>query len=360
MTHKYLSCILLLMILSLVFGCTTKVVTSETPTTEEFAPDYIEKLPTPITSQFNNFSYVINGVDYNVQFVFYQEINEYFKNKERGYYPSRGETEATSIIKKIDNNYQNIQLVQVRLYFTTLQLSDDEKIRAITSFVQNIQYDHIAANTDAVTGKYPYEVLYTNIGVCGEKSQLLAYMYKSLGYGVALFDFNAENHEAVGISCQQQYSYKNTGYCFVESTTPSLITDADGNYAVVGKLLSYPKVTILQEGKLYDATNDFINNKKLYDFDKYDIGDYSEIVSIRNKYGLSQKTCDSVDVLCNGFCYLSCDINEIYECTPTEGLICKLDPKNCPIGKTACNNECYSNCDAGVFTCESTGAICYI
>jgi len=52
--------------------------------------------------------------------------------------------------------------------------------------------------------------------------------------------------------------------------------------------------------------------------------------------------------------------NEIYECTPTEGLICKLDPKNCPIGKTACNNECYSNCDAGVFTCESTGAICYI
>jgi len=37
-------------------------------------------------------------------------------------------------------------------------------------------------------------VLYEDKGVCGEKSLLLAYLLRELGYGVVLFEFKPENH----------------------------------------------------------------------------------------------------------------------------------------------------------------------
>jgi hypothetical protein len=60
--------------------------------------------------------------------------------------------------------------------------------------------------------------LYENKGVCGEKSMLLAFLLRDLGFGVVLFDFAAQNHEAVGVKCSN--GFRGTGYCYLESTTP--------------------------------------------------------------------------------------------------------------------------------------------
>lgn len=47
---------------------------------------------------------------------------------------------------------------------------------------------------------------------------------------MALLDFDAEKHTAVGIRSAQEYAYKNTGYAFIETTTPLIITDGNGEY----------------------------------------------------------------------------------------------------------------------------------
>ncbi|MCX6774110.1 MAG: hypothetical protein NTY68_03900 [Candidatus Micrarchaeota archaeon] len=90
---------------------------------------------------------------------------------------------------------------------------------------------------------------------------------KDLGYGVALFSFEPENHMAVGIRCPIEYSYRGTGYCFVETTTPSIITDSSGTYGIKGgeKLTSMPTVIVVSDGMSFDSVSGEYNDAKDYD-----------------------------------------------------------------------------------------------
>lgn len=97
--------------------------------------------------------------------------------------------------------------------------------------------------------KYPYETLYSNKGVCSEKSQLLVCLLRELGYGCSIFVYTSANHATVGIKCPPQYAYY-SGYAFVESTAPSIITDWHGDYVGANKLPSTPSYVIeIHEGK---------------------------------------------------------------------------------------------------------------
>ena len=73
--------------------------------------------------------------------------------------------------------------------------------------------------------RYPYEVLYDEKGVCGEKSELLAFILREMGYGVAFFYYPPENHEAIGIKCPKRHSVGRTGYCLIETTGPSIMAE---------------------------------------------------------------------------------------------------------------------------------------
>ena len=96
--------------------------------------------------------------------------------------------------------------------------------------------------------RYPYEVLYDEEGICGEKSELLAFLLREIGYETVLFYNQEENHESVGIKCPIEESYKRTGYCFVETTGPSIITDDSIEYMGNIVLTSEPEIIHISSG----------------------------------------------------------------------------------------------------------------
>lgn len=103
-------------------------------------------------------------------------------------------------------------------------LNNDQIVELVLAFVQAIKYDDakageiVAGNKSALTS-YPYETLYLQRGVCADKSFLAAMLLRELGYGTALFAYDAENHMALGIQCPMQYSSYDSGYCYAETTS---------------------------------------------------------------------------------------------------------------------------------------------
>ena len=106
--------------------------------------------------------------------------------------------------------------------------------------------------------------LYANKGVCEEKSLLLAYLLRGLGYGVVLFEYPSESHMAVGIKSPAAYAYDNTGYAFVESTSPTIITDDQENYVNVGKLTETPNVYTISDGISFNSISEEYNDAKTF------------------------------------------------------------------------------------------------
>ncbi len=56
---------------------------------------------------------------------------------------------------------------------------------------------------------------------------------------------------AVGVKCPREYAdylYGNAGYCFIEPTAPTVITDNRSDYLGVGKLQSQLKVIPVSDG----------------------------------------------------------------------------------------------------------------
>jgi hypothetical protein len=119
----------------------------------------------------------------------------------------------------------------------------DDQARIAISLVQNIPYGGKPNITSYDNNtRFPYEVLYDDRGQCLEKSLLLAYLLRGLGYGVVLFQYPVQNHMAVGIKSPAEYANDNTGYAFVETTIPSIVTDDQEYYGDVGKLTGNPVV----------------------------------------------------------------------------------------------------------------------
>lgn len=127
----------------------------------------------------------------------------------------------------------------------------DDRARIAVSLVQHLDYDDARAAEPYYGVRYPYETLYLERGVCSDKSVLLAALLGELGFGVALFQFDAENHMAVGLLCPAGYDHRGTGYAFVESTAPSIMTDAEGDYIGARRLVSAPAVIPVAEGLVF-------------------------------------------------------------------------------------------------------------
>ena len=153
-------------------------------------------------------------------------------------------------LKYLDDPTQKNDLDALVRQIKSQTADQDDQARVAISLVQNIPYDYNKLYAVAKTGttRYPYQVLYDNTGVCSDKSLLLAYLLRELGYGVVLFSFDAENHMAVGIKSPDQYAYRNSGYAFIESTAPSIPTDSAGDYPGAGKLTSTPEIIRISDG----------------------------------------------------------------------------------------------------------------
>jgi hypothetical protein len=167
----------------------------------------------------------------------------------------------------------------------------DDQVRIAVSLVQQIPYDQEMLDQGTLEIRYPYQTLLDNKGVCCEKSVLLAYILHKLGYGVALFDFENEKHTAVGIRVTPEYEYKNTGYAFIETTTPLIISDGNGDYPAFGRIRSFPEVLPAGEGKVFSSVHEEWNDSREWDRlnsqgPVLDRVDYSSWQSLCRKYGI--------------------------------------------------------------------------
>ena len=216
--------------------------------------------------------------------------------------------------------------------------NQDDQVRIAISLVQNIPYDNKGLFSTNSKMRSPYAVLYENKGVCSEKSLLLAYLLRELGYGVVLFTFKSENHMAVGIKSPTQYSYKNSGYAFIESTTPSIPTDSEGDYIGAGKLTSTPEQYYISDGISFSSISEEYQDSIAFN----QLGNYGETLA-PEKYRLWEMLMWK------------------YGLTTRDGRTVQENPSNKPLcdGGMLCNGKCWEVCDAGgVWTCTPQGAMC--
>jgi hypothetical protein len=170
----------------------------------------------------------------------------------------------------------------------------DDQARIAISLVQHIPY------RDGTQYRFPYEVLYSGQGVCGEKSMLLALLLEKLGYGSAVFYFVKEDHMTAGIAVPTAYGYRGTGYAFIEATEPNIIT-YDGSVFSFGTLSSIPEVTVVGTGRPLATIASDYEDARTYttiagNIKHLSATESAQLDSLDAKYDLSYYTCQKCKV----------------------------------------------------------------
>ena len=195
-------------------------------------PQKISPTPEPnlvlTDPQDKKFQWKYAGSNYVFNETLYGSLYQYYQSQPKAYQyqgelPADWEENYYAIF--LEHNGQDNSIAKIATAINNLgirkNLKDDQIVELTVAFVQSIPYDDVRAqNILAGNGgtNYPYETLYEGKGVCSDKSFLLANLLKEMGYGTALFVYNAEKHMAVGIECSKQYSSYNSGYCYAETT----------------------------------------------------------------------------------------------------------------------------------------------
>ncbi len=215
--------------------------------------------------------YVLNGKLDFIDFEVYEDFYDFVFRLPRAIIYSDGDSVSRVDFKlnAISNEEQREFLMPLVIKIQNITNNKEDQLRIAISLVQNIPFG-ASDKLDSFLGegmvhtRFPYEVIYDFEGVCGEKTDLLVFLLKELGYGVSFFYYLPENHEAVGVKCPVKKSFMNTGYCFVETTYPSIIGDNQVKYLEVGKLYSTPEIYLLSEGKsLSENMYEYRDAKKL-------------------------------------------------------------------------------------------------
>lgn len=172
-----------------------------------------------------------NGNDYSISQTLYSSVYEYYREKPI-YYTYYSNDEPDDWVKDYYSMYLSTDekdssisdlLEDLKVEALNNNLNEDETVELALSFVQSINYDSTLANkvlsdVETAGAKYPYMVLYENSGICSGKSFLAYKLLQELGYGVALFDYETDDHLAVAIQCDTKYSSYKSGYCYAETT----------------------------------------------------------------------------------------------------------------------------------------------
>ncbi|MCX6763829.1 MAG: hypothetical protein NTZ97_03820 [Candidatus Moranbacteria bacterium] len=173
-----------------------------------------------------------NGAAYEVSLTLYQSLYNFYKNAPKsfvyeGELPANWETDFYQMFFRKNPSDKSITELagELKKIASQKKMSDDQLVELTLSFVQNISYDDIKAaqilsDKAGAPASYSYEVLFEKKGVCNDKSFLTVALLQELGYGTALFTYDAEKHMAVGIQCPEKYSSYESGYCYAETTSP--------------------------------------------------------------------------------------------------------------------------------------------
>lgn len=236
--------------------------------------------------------YVLKGEKGTIEMTVFQGLDKYLSEKPRSIqYYDVAPTTKDFILKDLDDSIQKKELLLLVKGIETITPDKDDQARIAISLIQQIPYDLRAVIANDLTGKYPYEVLYTSKGVCQEKAELLVFLLRELGFGVAIFDYPSAVHMSLGIKCPMEYSYQNSGYCFIESTIPSIPTDSEGKYTGIGKLPAPKEIIPISDGLSMDSISQEFNDAKQYrkllsNGPALDQKEYDEWLALSKKYGL--------------------------------------------------------------------------
>ena len=197
------------------------------------AKEEIEKVPFPAqedpVSRVFNWEY--RGVKYTLEQTLYQSVYAYYKSQPKsfsyvGELKADWEDEYYGMFLRLNENDKSISTLAADLQVLgkDKNLSDDQIVDLVLAFVQSIPYDdakakNILAKTGGETMLYPYETLFEQAGVCSDKSLLATVLLREMGYGTAIFAYEADNHMAIGIECPNDYSTYGSGYCYSETTS---------------------------------------------------------------------------------------------------------------------------------------------
>lgn len=172
------------------------------------------------------FEWEYGGSNYSITETLYKTAYEYYNSEPKeytcleGYCPEGWEEDyVKTFLKKVEGDNTISQIASdIKTIGQRAKLDDDQIVELTVAFVQSISYDEAKAKIAEPLPRYPYEVLYDNKGICSGKSFLAASLIRELGYGVALFDYEYEEHIAPAVKCLKEYSSYNSGYCYTEIT----------------------------------------------------------------------------------------------------------------------------------------------
>jgi len=197
--------------------------------------------------------YVLRGRKGEIDFVVYGKLAENLSQISRYANLKENPSLLSFKLKMINNQEQRELLLPLVVEIEKITKDKTDQARIAISLVQKIPFGSSdkklkVGNIDVDYQRYPYEVLYDMEAICSEKSELMIFLLRELGYSTSSLYYNLENHEAVGIKCPSKRA--NAGeFCFIETTGPSIISDDRTEYfGIVDKLISIPIVTNISEG----------------------------------------------------------------------------------------------------------------
>jgi hypothetical protein len=258
--------------------------------------------PTPIpTADFRqspkttSYPYSVEGNRESINFTTYGGLSDYFSKKEDSY---RYDFEKEVIMEELlENKYQEENMQSLIELMRNKSNNPDDQAKIAISLVQHIPYDKNRRDNISMhefeKWDHPYETLYKNKGVCADKSLLLAYLLNELGYDTVLFEFSS--HMAVGVKCSSDYDFYDTGYAFIETTAPEIVTYVPDTYWSGFKVSSNPHIIHLNGGKkVLDVSTEYrdaIKMKQLHAMGKVlDHSNYTEWLRLTNNYDLQYVT----------------------------------------------------------------------
>ena len=246
--------------------------------------------------------YILRGEENEIDFVAYNGMVDYISDlpKTISYDKDEKPSRRDFKIKKINEEEQRELLLPLVTEIQNIAKDKKDQVRIAISLVQNIPYGEskknitIRSSNQINYSRYAYEVLYEARGACEGKSELLTFLLKEMGYGVVLFYYPLEDHEAVGIKCPIEHSFRGTGYCFVETTGPSIVSNDQEYYTGWGRLNSEPQVVFISDGmSLNDNLYEYKDAQTFIKLDKIiektgelNIFRHYKFKFLKEKYGL--------------------------------------------------------------------------
>lgn len=244
--------------------------------------------------------YTLNSKKGSINFTVYEGVYDYVSKVSSFIDLEKNPSLLDFRLKNLNEPIQKQFIYPLILQIQQITSNKEDQMRIAISIVQNIPFGNSKKSLDIGPISMPYqrkayEVLYDLQGVCSEKSELLIFLLRGLGYNTAFIYFPLENHEAVGIKCTSKFSIQNTGYCFIETTGPAIISDYKTEYMGNIKLTSTPRIIEISEGLSLYKIKEFNDAKTLINI-REDMRKYGSInplqhfqfKQIKKKYGLPE------------------------------------------------------------------------